>query len=163
MLSGNQVDNPFGGKVRVRVSGILIENEKILLLKHENLGSAGYLWLPPGGGVEFGDSLHDALKKEFQEETNLTVEVGQFLFVNEFIKQPYHAIELFFEVKRVSGTVKLGFDPELSANEQILSDAKFFSKSEIDKMEAATIHNVFNSAGARDKITDLRGLFTFKH
>lgn len=163
MLSGNQVDNPFGGKVRVRASGILIENEKILLLRHENLGSAGYLWLPPGGGVEFGDSLYDTLKKEFQEETNLTIEIGQFLFVNEFIKQPYHAIELFFEVKRVSGTLELGFDPELSADEQMLSDAKFFSRSEIDDLDSETIHNMFDSAGARDKITDLRGLFTFKH
>lgn len=155
--------NPFAGKVRVRVSGILQKGDKILLLKHDNLGPSGYLWLPPGGGVEFGESLHEALKKEFLEETNLKIEVGDYLFANEFIKDPYHAIELFFSVKHLSGTLELGFDPELPENEQMISKAEFFSPEEIGALPADAIHNVFNTAGARHKITDLRGLFTFKH
>ncbi|MEP1032759.1 NUDIX hydrolase [Ekhidna sp.] len=163
MLNENQTENPFGGMVRVRVCGILQEEDKILLLKHDNLGPAGYLWSPPGGGVEFGESLHDALKKEFLEETNLKIDIGEYLFANEFIKEPYHAIELFFKVKLISGTLELGSDPELAENQQILIEARFFSPDEIDDLPANAIHNVFNTAGARHKITDLRGLFTFKH
>ncbi|WP_436517226.1 NUDIX domain-containing protein [Ekhidna sp. To15] len=163
MLNENELSNPFGGKVRVRVGGLLVENSKILLLKHQNIGPEGYLWSPPGGGVEFGESLHEALKKEFLEETNLNINVGEYLFTNEFIRKPYHAIELFFLVKRTSGTLKLGYDPELAENQQMLTDAKFFSAKEIETIPTAAIHNVFNTAGARHKITDLRGLFTFKH
>ena len=155
--------NPFSGKVRVRVSGLLVENGKILLLKHRDLGPEGYLWLPPGGGVEFGESLHEALKKEFLEETNLKIAVGEYLFTNEFINEPYHAIELFFAVKRLSGTLEIGFDPELPDNQQLLEEAKFFSPDELEAIPPAAIHNTFNAAGARHKITDLRGLFTFKH
>lgn len=163
MLNENALTNPFGGKVRVRVGGLLVEEEKILLLKHQNLGPEGYLWSPPGGGVDFGESLHDALKKEFLEETNLKIDVGEYLFTNEFINNPYHAIELFFRVKRVSGTLKVGYDPELPKNRQMLTEAKFFSAKEIETIPTAAIHNAFNAAGARHKITDLRGLFTFKH
>ncbi|WP_462248235.1 NUDIX domain-containing protein [Ekhidna sp.] len=163
MLDQKNTPNPFAGKVRVRVGGILEENGQILLLKHKSLGPEGYLWLPPGGGVEFGESLHEALKKEFLEETNLKIEVGEYLFTNEFIKSPYHAIEHFFVVKRISGDLNLGLDPELPENQQILEELKFFSQEEINTLPKNTIHNALKTAGAQDKITDLRGLFTFKH
>ena len=48
--------NPFQGKVRVRACGILIENQRILLVKHRGLGAQGYFWSPPGGGMEFGEN-----------------------------------------------------------------------------------------------------------
>ena len=163
MLSQKQIEDPFGGKLRVRVGGILSKNDKILLLKHKNLGSSGYLWLPPGGGVEYGESLEEALKKEFREETHLEVEVEEYLFINEFIKEPYHAIELFFSVRYVSGRLKLGIDPELAADKQILTEARFFSKEEISQLPADAVHNVFNTTDMPNKITDLGGLFTFKH
>ncbi|MEO9481826.1 MAG: NUDIX hydrolase [Ekhidna sp.] len=163
MLNKNRAENPFEGKIRVRAVGILMENDKTLLLRHENLGSAGHLWSPPGGGVEFGKTVAETLKREFLEETNLEVEVGEYLFTNEFIGNPYHAIELFFEVKRISGTLRLGSDPELAPNAQILTEAKFFSMEEISLLQKGTIHNIFNTTGTADKITDLRGLFTFKH
>ena len=165
MLNENHYKNPFKGKVRVRVCGILEENGKILLLKHESVGLAGYLWSPPGGGVEFGESLNEALKKEFSEETNLKVEVEEYLFTNEFIgDQYYHAIELFFKVSQISGTLKVGIDPELPKNQQMLTEARFFSQKEINDLPAGAVHNAFNAAGTRDKkITDFRGLFTFKH
>ena len=83
MLNENHTENPCEGKVRVRVCGILHENGKILLLKHESIGPAGYLWSPPGGGVEFGESLVETLEKEFLEETNLSIKVGNYLFTNE--------------------------------------------------------------------------------
>lgn len=163
MLKQKQDRNPFEGQVRVRVCGLLVENGQILLLKHDNIGPGGHLWSPPGGGVEFGENLEETLKKEFEEETNLHIEVGDYLFTNEFISNKYHAIELFFEVCRISGEISLGNDPELSAEEQILSELRFFSQEELEKLPAETIHNAFDAAGARDKIAELRGLITFKH
>ncbi|WP_370087576.1 NUDIX domain-containing protein [Ekhidna sp.] len=163
MLNQNHSKNPFQDRVRVRVCGILQENGKILLLKHNSIGPAGYLWSPPGGGVEFGEHITETLKKEFAEETNLHVEVGEYLFTNEYIGGNHHAIELFFEVKRPSGNLKLGSDPELSAEKQILTEVRFFSAEDLASLPENAIHNAFNAAGARDKITELRGLITFKH
>lgn len=159
----SQTENPFTNKVRVRVCGILIEEEKVLLLKHDTIGPAGYLWSPPGGGVEFGESLHETLIKEFKEETNLSITVGEYLFTNEFIGEKHHAIELFFQVHHKSGELKLGLDPELPVDKQILSEARFISFKELQELPAETIHNVFHAANTIDKIEELKGLITFKH
>ena len=163
MSQRQKISNPFEGKVRVRVCGLLIENGEILLLRHDTIGSAGYLWSPPGGGVDFGKGLAETLIQEFLEETSLHIEVDEYLFANEFISERLHAIEHFFLVHRKSGNLKLGSDPELEENEQILKEAKFFSQPELDLLPADTIHSVFNAAKTRDKIAELRGLVTFKH
>ena len=158
----NQNDSPFAFKIRVRVCGVLKENDRILLLKHMGIGPANFLWSPPGGGVEFGESLEKTLVKEFLEETNLNISVDQYLFANEHIDSKHHAVEHFYKVSRVSGELKVGFDPELDSSNQIIKEAKFFDKSELDALEKATIHSSFLVAKSRDKIDDLRGLITFK-
>jgi 8-oxo-dGTP diphosphatase len=163
MLNQNHTEKQFENKVRVRVCGILKENDRILLLKHDRIGPAGHLWSPPGGGVDFGESLEETIMKEFKEETNLEIEVKEYLFTNEFISKKHHAIEIFYIVERVSGDLALGSDPELGSERQILTEAKFFSPEELKKLPADTIHNAFNAANARDKIAELKGLLTFKH
>ena len=73
------------------------------MARHDSLGETGILWAPPGGGMEFGQSVRDNLKREFREETGLTTEIIRYLFINEFLKPPLHAIEIFLEVKRDRG------------------------------------------------------------
>ena len=63
----------------------------------------GYLWSPPGGGAEYGISVKQQLINEFDEETGLQVDVAEFMFANEYINDPIHAIELFFRVEIISG------------------------------------------------------------
>jgi 8-oxo-dGTP diphosphatase len=121
----------FGNKVRVRVSGILTENKKTLLLKHKGLGKKGFLWLPPGGGVEFGETVEQTLIREFLEETSLNIQTNRFLYFREFVKPPLHAIELYFKVSKINGELKLGIDPDSS--EQIIMEAKWFSEPEIEQ------------------------------
>ena len=162
MLENHTKSSPFSQKLRVRVCGILIKKNKVLLLNHQTIGPLGYLWAPPGGGVEFGQSLHEALKKEFMEETNLTIEVGSYLFTNEHIDDKHHAIELFFEVKAVSGELSLGFDPELSATDQILNEVKYMSLDEIKEIPKAGVHQVFSRINNVKEILNIRGLITFK-
>ena len=123
----------FGHKLRVRVSGICVKNESILLIKHVNIGAKPILWSPPGGGMEFGESAKEALVREFKEETNTEILVGKLMFVNEFNTYPLHAVELFFEVEILSGDLKKGLDPELSLEMQIIKDLRFVSFFEIQK------------------------------
>lgn len=148
-------------KVRVRVSGLLIENGRLLLIKHRGLGPAKYLWAPPGGGVEFQENAEVALKKEFLEETGLEIAINRFLFVNEYMDDKYHAIELFFEVKKMGGSLKLGTDPEVPLQEQILDEVKWFTFAELDAMDKNTLHNIFGKLEPSKSILELNGFYTF--
>ncbi|WP_326657188.1 NUDIX hydrolase [Streptomyces sp. NBC_00385] len=61
-------------KPRVQlVIGIIRQGDEILLVR-ESLGAAGeILWSLPGGGVEDGELMHEALRRELREETGLLV------------------------------------------------------------------------------------------
>jgi len=58
---------------RIRVSALLRWEERILLCRHEKPGKE--YWLLPGGGVNSGESLADALHRELQEEVGLADEI----------------------------------------------------------------------------------------
>ena len=124
-----EIINEYGNKIRVRVCGLCVQNEKILLINHSGMNESGEFWSPPGGGLSFGESIEDCLKREFLEETNTVISVGKFLKINEFVKLPLHAIELFYEVKIVSGEMKIGFDPEMDY--QIIKDIQWLSFEDV--------------------------------
>lgn len=133
----------YGGKIRVRVSGLLVIDGKLLLLKHRGLGTAGYLWLPPGGGVDFGESLADALKREFIEETGLSIQVGERKFIYEFRHERLHAIELFYEVFLIGNQeLALGSDPEFPQHLQLIHDFAWMNQQELDELPTGTCHTV---------------------
>jgi 8-oxo-dGTP diphosphatase len=54
---------------RIRVSALLRWQDRILLCRHEKPGKE--YWLLPGGGVDSGESLVDALQRELSEEVGL--------------------------------------------------------------------------------------------
>ena len=58
---------------RIRVSAMLRWRERILLCRHEKPGKV--YWLLPGGGVNAGESLVDALHRELAEEVGLDDEI----------------------------------------------------------------------------------------
>ena len=115
---------------RVRVAGIVIQENSILLIQH--VKNEKKYWLVPGGGVDWGESLEEALIREYKEETNLDVEVKDFLFFSETISpdKNKHVINLYFlvKIKNDSETMKIG-------NETNLSDLKYVSKEEIQNIK----------------------------
>ena len=56
--------------MRVRVTGVVIEDGRILLLNQD--ADAGRSWSLPGGKLEDGETLAEALVREMKEETGLT-------------------------------------------------------------------------------------------
>ncbi len=128
-------------RVRVRVGGILRQQNQILLVR-QRVPHQESFWLPPGGGVEFGESLEAALKREFEEETGLEVSVGKLIDVTEFIRSPFHAVECFYEVTKVSGTLRKGFDPEYQAGAQLIQEVRFVSKEELASFREEEKHEI---------------------
>ncbi|MAL17074.1 MAG: NUDIX hydrolase [Balneola sp.] len=131
------MSDSFSNRLRVRSCGILVEDEKVLLIELFSPVTNKWTWIPPGGGVDFGESLEDALIREFKEETNLQISVGKRLHVNEVIVGSIHAIEFYHLVKREGGALKLGSDPEMTPDQQILRDIGFFTKEELQEIELA--------------------------
>ena len=63
----------------------IIENrdEKVLLLKRTNTSSGDGLWCLPGGKVEYGQTLAQAIEREVAEETQLSCRNPRYLFFHE--------------------------------------------------------------------------------
>jgi 8-oxo-dGTP diphosphatase len=153
-----QIDKLFGGKVRVRACGLCWNRGKLLLVNHSGL-TKGSFWAPPGGGVDFGKTIIETLISEFEEETGLNVRAGNLKFVNEFIDQPFHAIELYFEVKLLSGDLKVGFDPELAGSEQIIKEIRFMGFDEIQALPREERHGMFNLFGTEEALKVASGYY----
>ncbi|MEM9325800.1 MAG: NUDIX hydrolase [Bacteroidota bacterium] len=153
--------SPFSHNVRCRVCGLLKSPKGLLMIKHAGLGPLGYLWAPPGGGIEFGWSVEQALEQEFLEETGLQIRVGEYLFANEYRDQTYHAIELFFEVEAIGGVLQLGYDPELPEHAQMIAEVAYLSDTEISAIPSAGKHNIFRECVIPSNILGLRGFYRF--
>lgn len=154
-----QISENFGGKLRVRVCGILVNENGVLMVRHKGLSRAGYLWIPPGGGLSFGQSAIECLEREFREETGLTIEVEEFLFVNEFHNTPLHAIELFFKVKKTGGRLGRGYDPELAPTGQIIEEVRYFGHTDIEQERGPQLHSIFRNISRPEQLLNLKGYF----
>ncbi|KYG78935.1 NUDIX domain-containing protein [Roseivirga echinicomitans] len=153
----SKIKSNYGEKLRVRVCGICITEEGLLMVHHTALGKQGSLWAPPGGGMEYGENAHEALKREFMEETHLHIEAVKFLFVHEYLDPPLHGIELFFEIKITGGKLKKGADPEMEADAQIITEVEFKSLSEIQQLPKAHLHYVIQNISSFDSLLSRTG------
>lgn len=155
---GAQLLEAYGNRVRLRVSGICIENDKILLVGHKMPGHQEAFWAPPGGGIQFGETARVGLEREFLEETGLKVCVGEMLLLNEFIGPPLHAIEIFFKIEGYTGTLNKGTDPEFSDSDQIIQQVRFMRLDEIRALPYKASHRIFRDI---DNLQDIFKLGNF--
>jgi len=156
-----QINKIYGEKLRIRVCGVLVKGNELLLVHHKSLGKNGSLWAPPGGGMEYGEDAKDALKREFLEETGLQISVEEFLFVHEYLDPPLHGIELFFLVKETGGKIKLGKDPEMSQENQILTKLGFYDIEQLKCENKESLHYVLQSVNGIEELINLKGYFKF--
>ena len=69
----------------VRVYGILMNEKKQVLVSDEYIRGDYYTKFP-GGGLEIGEGTRDCLKREFMEEMNLKVSIGDHLYTTDFFQ-----------------------------------------------------------------------------
>ena len=69
----------------IRVYGVLINEQQQVLVSDEFIRGEYYTKFP-GGGLEFGEGTRDCLKREFLEEMNLEVEVGDHIYTTDYFQ-----------------------------------------------------------------------------
>ena len=69
----------------IRVYGLLIKDENKVLVSDE-LIRGNYYTKFPGGGLEFGEGTRECVAREFMEEMNLKVKVGDHLYTTDFFQ-----------------------------------------------------------------------------
>lgn len=117
------------------VTGILVKNEegKVLLVKKpDGVGPYAGTYLTPGGGVETGESIDEAVQRELYEETGVkATNIRRVLFDDAVTEnwngEKTHYIMLLYTGEYVSGDLK-----PTANDDDNLEVIKWFSPSELN-------------------------------
>jgi len=104
----------------VGVGAVVLDGDRVLLVKraHEPLKGE---WSLPGGAVDVGETLEEAIRREVREETCLEVEVGPIVDVLDRIRRDpagrvqFHYVLIDFLCRPLSGTLQCESDAEAAA------------------------------------------------
>jgi 8-oxo-dGTP diphosphatase len=108
--------------IRNSAKAVIIQDNRILTIKLQD--KDGFWYCLPGGGQQHGETLIEALKRECKEEINAEIEVGDIIFVRDYIGKnhefadiPVHAevhqVEFMFACRLADGAeVRLGSVPD---------------------------------------------------
>lgn len=103
--------------IRVRACALIIDNDAVLLVEFQDEDGTHYNL--PAGGVEQGESVTEAVKREAWEEAAVDIEVGPLAFVSEhaphlitsYESESPHGLSLMFDCK-----IKEGSSPAFPAS-----------------------------------------------
>jgi 8-oxo-dGTP diphosphatase len=94
------------------VSALVVDQDELLLVRRNRPPSAGH-WAMPGGRVEPGETLAEAVVRELHEETGLEGVCGEFVGLVEIIEPDHHVVVLDFRAHLlVHGEPRAGDDAE---------------------------------------------------
>ena len=99
----------------VGIGGVVISNGRVLLIRRGNPPLEGE-WSIPGGTLEVGETLPEAVKRELAEETGLEVRVGELIealeriFLDSQGRSKYHYVILDYLCEVTAGNARAGSD-----------------------------------------------------
>ncbi|GFI40572.1 NUDIX hydrolase [Thomasclavelia cocleata] len=84
-------------RFHITVKGIVVLNNKILLMKriHPSSDGLGY-WELPGGGLEYGETPNQALIRELKEETGLDIIILKPAYTFTKVREDYQTVGIGF-------------------------------------------------------------------
>ncbi|MBD3261083.1 MAG: NUDIX domain-containing protein [Candidatus Altiarchaeales archaeon] len=96
---------------RLAVDAAIIAEGELVLIKRRNPPYQG-MWALPGGFVDVGETVEEAVKREAQEETNLKIKIKKLVGVysNPERDPRGHTVSLIYLCKKISGKLKPGDD-----------------------------------------------------
>jgi len=86
-------------KPTVAVSALVRNSKGEVLLIRRAVEPCSGKWALPGGKVEFGERLCDAIRRELAEELGLEVELGEVIGIEEFMCQDHHYVIVVFSAE----------------------------------------------------------------
>jgi len=105
---------------QIRVTGVLFNEYNQILIVKQRLGESRQ-WSLPGGKLEHGETMEQAIIREMFEETGLTVKVRQLLYLCD-VSPMNKVIHVTFLLKYISGEIIL---PDNAHEENPISDVIF--------------------------------------
>ncbi|MEA1925045.1 MAG: NUDIX hydrolase [Candidatus Altiarchaeota archaeon] len=93
------------------VDAVIVEDNRMVLVRRRNPPFKG-MWALPGGFVDYGEKVEDAVEREAKEETGLVVEHGKLLGVySKPDRDPRgHTVSVVFACRPVSGKLEASSD-----------------------------------------------------
>jgi ADP-ribose pyrophosphatase YjhB (NUDIX family) len=117
----------------VGVGAVIVQKNRVLLIRRGTPPLLGE-WSLPGGVLECGETLREAVVREAREETGLVVESSEMLGVYERVirddegRVRYHYVLIDFLCRPLSGDPKAGSDAE---------DVRWFTREELPALNLA--------------------------
>ena len=95
---------------RIRVGAIIPRDDTLLMVRH--VKNERSYWMPPGGGVDWGEPLDEALARELREETGYEISVGPLLLAKDSIAPDgsRHIVHLLFRASVTGGAAAASTD-----------------------------------------------------
>jgi 8-oxo-dGTP pyrophosphatase MutT (NUDIX family) len=90
-------------RFNIRVYGIWINDKQEILVSDERIGDFKFTKFP-GGGLEFGEGIKDCLIREWKEELNIDIEVGNHIYTTDLFQlsafdQTSQIISIYYNVR----------------------------------------------------------------
>jgi len=113
-------------KPSITVDGLVVKDSSILLIKRKNEPFKD-MWALPGGFVNYGETVEDAVKREVKEETGLDTDIIELFGVySDPNRDPRgHTISIVFILRPIGGSLSGGDDA---------SDARYFPLDKLPKL-----------------------------
>ncbi len=119
-------------KQRISAGGIVVVDDKVLMVHHYQENKYDF-WVLPGGGIEENEGIFRAVERELLEETNLQVKAEKIAYIEELIDEGKYVCKFWVYCSLIQG--KLSTEHKV-ADEGFLIDARFFSAKELGGMVA---------------------------
>ena len=120
----------------VRVAAVVERGGDLLLVRHKKPDRDAY-WVLPGGRLEPGETIPECAVRELAEETDLAVSFSGVLYVDEFLREGRHTVDVVarMTLEGDDATV-LGGDPEVAPDaEPTLKEVRWVSVDELRGIE----------------------------